>query len=183
MKIGKGAIIGLIGGILGLVGVFLPWLTMSASVGPISVSVSASGMQMGGGTLDLSGQAVPVGSSEFSIYVYGILALSILGLIIVLLGKKVTAIVALLFGLLTTILAIVAYVRISSLSSSLQALLGSVPGVTFSVGPGFGLYLCIIGGIILLFGGVLAMMDAKKAAMAPAPMPMPPMGPAPPPPS
>jgi len=179
MKIGKGAIIGLVGGLLGLVGVFLPWLTVSASVGPISVSASVSGISMGGGTLDLgTGTAIPVGASEFSIYVYGILAFSVLGLIVVMLGKRSTAMLALVFGLLTTILAIVAVVRMSQLASALQALIPVVPGMTVSIGAGIGLYLCVIGGIILLLGGVLAMGDAKKAMMAPAPMPMaPPMPP------
>src|SRR3972149_8906390 len=115
MKIGKGAIIGLIGGLLGLVGVFLPWVTASA----LGVTISVPGACLAGiGNIDVGGIPIPcstAASGEGSIYVYGILAFSILGLIFVLLGKRGTAILALVFGLLDVILAGVAMARLASL--------------------------------------------------------------------
>lgn len=167
MKIGKGAIIGLLGGLLGLVGVFLPWA--SASAGPVTISVT--GACLGGiGSIDMGGVSIPcslAASGEGAIYAYGILAFSVLGLIFVILGKRSTSMLALIFGLLTIILAGVAIARLSSI-------LAAAPGASL----GYGIILCIVGGILLLLGSVLAMGEAKKAMMGPAPMPMaPPMPP------
>jgi uncharacterized membrane protein YidH (DUF202 family) len=71
---------------------------------------------------------------------------------------------AMVFGLLALVPAGVAIARVS------QALgaLGAIPVVTIS--PGYGIFLCIVGGLLLMIGGFLAMGDAKKAAMMPPPM-------------
>ena len=164
MKFGIGMILGLLGGLLGLVGVFLPWA--SASAGGITISVT--GACFGGmGSIDVPGVgAFPCGqfvSGEGAIYAWGVLAFSVLGLIFVLPGKKATSTLALVMGLLVVVLAGIAIARISQL-------LAQVPGMSL----GYGIMLSIVGGILLLVGGVFAMRAAGKAAgMMPAPVPPP----------
>lgn len=160
MKIGKGAIVGLLGGLLGLIGVFLPWVTASAG----AISLSLPGTCVGGiGSIEIpvvGSQRCP-GSSEGAIYFYGIFVLSILGLIVSLLGRKMTSMLALVFGVLVLVLGVVAAARVVASAGDI----GSVPGVTISIG--YGLILSIIGGVILLVGGFLGWSEAKKAGMAP----------------
>ena len=152
MKIGKWAILGLVGGLLGLVGVFLPWVSVAG--------VSVSGSCLGGiGTISVGGLSIPCpASAEGSIYAFGILGFSVLGLIFSLLGKKMTTMLSMIFGLLTLILAGVAIARVSSVLA--------FPGVSI----GYGIILCIVGGVLLFISGLLAWMEMRKAgAMAPQP--------------
>ncbi len=166
MKIGKGAIIGILGGLMGLIGVFLPWVTLSASVGPITISLSVPGTCVGGvGGIAIAGVGTQpcVGSAEGAIYFYGILLLSLLGLIVSLLGRKMTSMLALVFGVLVLLLGVVAAARVVAALGAI----GSTPGLTISIG--YGLILSIIGGVILLVGGFLGWTEAKKAGMATMP--------------
>ncbi len=169
MKIGKGAILGLIGGLLGLVGVFLPWFTVSA----LGVSFGFTGLQLASATIDVGGVPFPNPyANVFSIAVYGTIAFSVLGLIVVMLGKKITAILAALFGVLTLAMAGLGAAQATALAATIP------PGIPVTAGAGVGIYLSIVGGLLLLIGGILAIGDAKKAMMSGAPMPMaPPMPP------
>jgi hypothetical protein len=171
MRIGKGAVVGLLGGLLGLIGVFLPWVTVSASLLGVTVlSLSLPGTCIAG----IGSIQVPVVGSvpcappaefatEGAIYFYGILLLSLLGLIVSLLGRKMTSMLALVFGVLVLLLGVVATVRVVSFFGGF----GGVPGLTISIG--YGLILCIIGGVILLVGGFLGWTEAKKAGMTTMP--------------
>lgn len=171
MKVGKGAILGLVGGLLGLVSVFLPWFT----VGAAGISVGFSGLQLASPTIDVFGVQVPNPySGTFSMAVYGTLVFSLIGMIVVMVPKKATAILGLVCGVLAVVLAGYGFSQASALASTVPP----TPGL--SVGPGFGIYLGIIGGLLLLIGGALALMDVRKAGAPMAtPPPMAPMQPPP----
>ena len=171
MRFGKGAAVGLAGGILGLLSVFLPWLVLTASVGPLTLSFGFSGLALSG---NLTIQSAQLSSPypEAAMWAYGILAFSILGLVMGIVGKRSTSIVALLSGVLVTVFAILALVRMPTVTIS-------APGLSLSVGPGFGIYVGLVGGLLLLTGGLLAWGEAKNVRM-PLPVPPPPAQPLPP---
>lgn len=155
MAMGKGAIIGILGGILVLVGCVLPWLSVSYTLLGVPLSISLSGFGIWQGLLAL---------------IFGIL-----GLIMAVLRKKVTSILALVFGILALLMIVLAMMEIGAVTAQYQLL--GYAGI--SIGMGFGIYIALIGAILLMAGGGIGMMEAGKA---PAPMmPPPPMMPAPPP--
>lgn len=140
MKIGMGMILGLVGGLLAVVSVFLAWVSIPGLGGISGIS--------------LASLAAAFGGAELSVYVYGTLAFGILGLILSLLGKKMTSILALIFGLLTILMPVIFLARISASGG------GGFIGV--------GVYVGIFGGLLLLIGGFMGWREAKKAAMTPA---------------
>ena len=151
MKIGIGKILGLVGGILAIVGVVLPWATASGTVMGMTISMSASGLD------------AAKSGGEWVAYVYGTAIFGVLGLIFVLISKKSTTMLAFVFGLLALILSGVALVRITQLIGGLSA-----PGV--SVGAGIGLYICVVGGLLLLIGCLLAFKAVGAQAQVAAPL-------------
>ena len=145
MKLGMGLILGLVGGLLGIVSVFLAWVSI-LGVGISGISLASVAAQFPGG-------------GEFVIYVYGTVGFAALGLILSLLQKKMTTMLALIFGLLTLLMPVIFLARISSQGG------GGFVGV--------GVYVGIVGGLILFIGSLLGWREAKKAgAMTPPPAPM-----------
>ncbi len=136
------------GGIVAIVGAVLPWWNVSASSGGISLSVPILGIFWIGGILCL---------------VFGIL-----GLIFAMLKSPAFGLVTAVMGLLVVVIAAMygAFLPTGSVSAG-QA--------SASITPGFGYWISMLGGILLLAAGPLVFMDNRKAAAAPpAPMMMPP---------
>ncbi len=147
MKIGPGWILGVVGGILALVGSFLPWISVSD----------------GTTTLTLIGAIIPIFGWLFLIF-------AILGLILVAIPNKITAILGMVFGILALIMGIVT-VALTSLIANIVG--GTGTGVTVSIG--YGAYVALVGAVLLMIGGPIAYSQWKKAAIAPAaPAMMPP---------
>jgi len=146
----SGRIIGIIGGILTMVGVFLPWATVS------------------GGTL--IGSVSLLGVLAFP---FGILAMifGIIGLILVAIGKRGMCIGALILGILAFIMILLSFALLSWLAELVAGIGGGL--VEFTVD--FGIYIAIVGSIILIIGSGLAMAQAEKPGMQPVPAaPIPP---------
>jgi hypothetical protein len=113
---------------------------------------------------------------------FGILVLifGIVGLILVALGKRGPAIGGLVLGILAFVFALLALVILLAVSSWLE---GMVAGTGVSVTVDYGIYLSVIGSIILIVGSAMVMGAAKAEEMAPPmpyapgpPMEGPPMG-------
>jgi hypothetical protein len=138
MQIGR--ILGLVGAILALVGTLLPWATISSDID----SITASGVV---------------------IFFIGlpVLLFAIIGLILVALPKRGTAIGAFVMGILCLIFMMLAFVVVSILE-------GLVSGTNIEVSYDYGLWVSLVGSILLMIGGIWAFVELGKV---PPPMPMP----------
>jgi hypothetical protein len=137
--------LGIVGGILALVGTVLPWVTISDAAG----SITASGLE---------------------VFIFGIPAmiLGVLGLVFLAIEKKGFAIAGLVMGILVLIFAILA-VTMTSVIAGFAAYTGVV-----TVGMGYGMYLTLVGAILLIVGGALSYVQIEDV-VAPVPVqPMPP---------
>lgn len=140
MKIGMGAILGAIGGIIALIGTFLPW-----------------------GTVTLLG--IPIGIPGWAGVGFLTVIFAILGLVLVLIPKKITAILALVFGVLALVFALLQYLGVSAVVA-----LAQLGGGTGSMGVGG--YISMLGCILLIVGGGMAYSAAGKMSAPMSPMPM-----------
>ncbi len=142
-----GRILGIVGGILALVGTFLPWVTLSSEID----SITASGILL---------------------FIVGIpvLIFGIIGLILVALPKRGTAIGAFVMGILALIFVMLAFVLVSWLESL-------VSGTSIEITYEYGMWVSLIGAILLMVGGIWSFIELGKAPPVPAmpPEPMPPM--------
>jgi hypothetical protein len=154
------AIVGLIGAILMLVGVFTPWTSASGSGEMMgisySVSVSASGWNITQGEVSMTGEVagmsvtetVPVGESANYPYIAlagGVLAL--VGALGVLAspGKRILLAILVIGGLLAIIGAGLGFADIETGSETITY---SGTSMAATASYGFGLYLCVVGGIL-----------------------------------
>jgi len=146
MKLGKGAAIGIVGGILAIVGAVMPWWIATASVSAGGFTVSASVPLLGIFTLG------------------GLLALvfGVLGLVMAMIKNKATAAVTVVCG----VLALVASLLVGAFLATANV---TVPGASASatVTPSFGMWIAAIGGIVLMMGGAIALLETNKQ-VAPA---------------
>ena len=149
-------VVSLVGGILGFVSLPLPWLTVTMSGFGFSQSISVSGVQ-----LMASIGSIASGGTPTSQGLESAAFLVTLGLVLVLVG----AIVSLLHPAGGIILIGGA---VSGVSGTL--LLSAAPsmvGIGFTVGPGVGLFLALIGGIVATCGFALPKRFMEPAARAP----------------
>jgi hypothetical protein len=135
-----GRILGIVGAILALVGTFLPWATISSDF----ESITASGI---------------------AIFFIGIpvLLFAIIGLILVAMPKRGTAIGGFVMGILCLIFMMLAFVVVSILE-------GLVTGTNIEISYDYGLWVSLVGSILLMIGGIWAFVELGKAPPAPAPM-------------
>lgn len=138
-----GNILGLVGGLVAVVGVFLPWMTATETI--TNTSTSASGI---------------------SVPLFGILVLlfSALGLVLVLVGKRGACIGAMIMGILAFVFGLIVATVWSAIISTFGA------GDILSIG--YGLYMSLAGSIILVIGSVLTLGELKQIAPQMAPPPM-----------
>jgi hypothetical protein len=161
-------ILGIVGGVLALVGTFLPWINVCAGALGINLCLPFSGIGISGAAAQLGATAgVPalVGFAPLLVLVFGLV-----GLVMMLLKKPMMCMLALVMGLLVVVLALLWYMQASPLFVTMN-----VGEVSESIGAGFGVWLSLIGGLLLLVGGLMGM-KALKGMPAPAPPMAPGMG-------
>lgn len=148
-------VIGLIGGILAAVGVFLSWASIQAEVeGFSTISADITGWDMAKGETTIMGITVP-GPSEPSPYVVlvgGILAL--IGAIGALAAgaKKAGVKLSILLAIGGLIAIVGAGWGFSVVETGTVSLIG-IGNVSSSYG--YGLYMCLVGAILALIGGIM----------------------------
>lgn len=158
-------IIGLIGSILMIVGVFLTWATMQLSILGFGVEASFSGLDVfnGTGSVTLLGQTEVLDDVEFE-YAYAPIVCLVAGII-----ALITTIVPIVYnknptvnrvlGAVSLILAIVAIILAVMFTTQMDS--ASVEDfVAASLSAGAGVWVSIVGGVILAIGGIVDI--AKK---------------------
>ena len=145
MKIGR--ILGIVGAILALVGVVLPWV--AGHVAATNTDRSLSGI-------------------EFPLFIFGVplLLFAVVGLVLVAIPKKGTAIAGLIMGIIALVIAMIPMAILASIIVEWQ-----IPGEVASIG--YGLYISLVGAVLLIVGSAIGIKDAS----APKPMPPPVMQP------
>ncbi len=136
--------LGLIGGILAAVGVFLEWASISVNIpGVFTYSASASGWDA------TAGMAAP-----YLALAGGILAL--LGGLGLLMGKRGLGFLLPIGGILAIAGSAWAFVDINAAIAGVAAVIVQIEalGGSASVGVGYGLYLSIVGGVMALIGSL-----------------------------
>ena len=138
-KLGLGAILLLIGGILLIVGLFLEYATLSVTTFGITVSSGVTGWE----SATDGGYAI----------LYLVLIMGILALISPFVFRK-APIIGGVFGIIGLICALVGWLQIKGDLEVDVSVAGMV--MKTEVGMGIGLIICIVGGILALVGGILA---------------------------
>lgn len=148
MKLATGNLIGIVGGLLVIIGVVLPW---------------ASFENLG----------VPVNVSGIDAWIIGLplLIFGVIGLVMTILGGKGPGIVGIVMGVLALLMALAGMAIVTWIVT-----LAGWSGTGITVSTGFGTYICIIGSILLIVGSAMVI-GQKKAPPAPAPMAPPPAAP------
>lgn len=144
LKMSMGAILGAIGGVIALVGTFLSWATFP-----------------------ITGTSIPVEWPGWAGFGFLTLIFAIIGLILVLIPKKVTAIIALVMGILALVFALLQYLGLSALVTLAQL-------AGYQATMGVGAWITIIGCILLIVGSGMAMSAAGKMQAQSMPMAAPP---------
>ncbi len=135
MDLKKGFIIGIVGVVIAIIGMFLPWA---------QVSYTENGAQQ-------------------TVSVYGYIAifmwiLIIIGLIGILLRKPAGGIVGAIFGILAFLYGIWNYMMILGLSQEYK----NAGYTDVKVDVGIGMYITIVGTILLLIGGIILFIETRK---------------------
>ena len=149
----------LIGGVLALIGTSLPWI----SAGPVSLSgMDISNVISWLERASMMDEPIPTEIRLFGLIPAFIVILSALCIVFAILGlvkPKAGGTGSLVCGLLIVILSIINIIGISELISEIKELIEVVPFAgemaAGMIGVGYGLYLCILGGILALIGGIV----------------------------
>ncbi len=144
MKFGIGRILGIVGGLLAVIGTVLPWVTISG--GSLTSPLTFSGLTAGFGGI-------------------GALLFGVLGLIFVAVGKRVLAILAMVWGILALLLTGLSMVGFAAIAA-----LAGGSGVTVTTN--YGVYVSLVGSLILIVGSIIAFVEVGKARATPPQMPM-----------
>ncbi len=143
-------ILAIVGGIISVISVFLPWYSASASAGTIglasSISVNGLGWKSGSGVL----LGLVSGKVNWDFQGVGVLALGIACIVVVVfLQKKLQSLAMLACGFLIIGGGVVNMQSIGQFS-------GEFLGATLQSGAGYGLYMVVVGGAMAAAGGLLA---------------------------
>lgn len=158
---GKGGlIIGLIGGVFALIGTSLPWISARpASLSGLDISKAISWLKT---FASMMSEPIPTEIRLFGLIPVFILILGILCIVLASLGfvkPKAGGTGSLVCGLLIVILSIISIIGISESISEIEEMIEVVPFVggmaAGMIGVGYGLYLCILGGVLALVGGIV----------------------------
>ena len=145
--------LGIAGGILSIISVFLPWYSASATAGMLGLSstfsVNGLGWKNGEGLL----MGLASGTANWEFQGIGVLALGIASIIVALLLKdKLQSLALLACGLLIIGGGVVNLKSIGSFS-------GEFMGATMQSGVGYGLIAVVLAGAVAAAGGLLAWRD------------------------
>ncbi len=145
--------LGIAGGILSIISVFLPWFSARASPGIPALSsrfsVNGLGWKNGEGLL----MGLVSGNANWEFQGIGVLALGIACIVAsVILRDRLQSLAMLVCGLLIIGGGVINLRSIGSFS-------GEVMGATMYAGVGYGLYVVLLGGAVAAAGGLLAWRD------------------------
>ena len=148
--------LGIAGGIISILSVFLPWFSGSGSMGILglssSISVNGLGWKNGEGLL----MGLFTGNANWGLFGMAVLALGIVSIVAALVLKdKLQSLVLLECGLLVIGVGIVNLWRMGSFS-------GAFMGATMESGAGYGLYVVLLGGAVITAGGLLTWRDINN---------------------
>jgi hypothetical protein len=148
----KGQILAIIGGIISIISVFLPWFSITSKTSTLSVNglffVSGNGMLMG-----LVGQ-----NSNWEFQGAGVLVLGFACIAVaIILKDSIRNVAMVLCGIL---IISGGAVNLWSLRD-LSLFSGSIFGETIQSGIGYGLYMVVVGGVLTATGGILAFLVNK----------------------
>lgn len=155
MRVGRAAVLGVVGAILVIVGVFLPWATASSPGGNLE----------GGATYGDSNGWTNYSTANHEYYlVKAAMVLSFLGAIAILIRKQSSAMFGLAAGV--SVLAILLY-ALANLESVAYTI-NSYHISDWSSGVGYGIFVGIIGSLMLIAGGALALKEIRKTVASPS---------------
>ncbi len=149
-----GGNLSIVGGILAILSIFLPWYSASASAlgKTSSISINGLGWKSGEGLL----LGLVSGNANWEFQGIGVLALGIASIIVaVILKDKLQSLAMLACGLLIIGGGVVNLRSISQLS-------GNIFGMTMYSGVGYGLYVVVMAGAVTAAGGLLAWWKATR---------------------
>lgn len=177
------AVLGVVGGVLAMVGVFSPWVSIYASMpvlGTESIALNGWSFENLAELASLPSQVGLTGAKNAAagFAVMFILAASILLFSILCLASGALVMVKprgggiglAAFGILTVISAMVSFVLVTlavgEIQKQMQAVswLGALISASADISVGIGLYLCIIGGAAAAAGGVVGIRSASSQA-------------------
>lgn len=145
----EGRNLGIAGGILSLISVFLPWYSARASAGMLgssSISVNGLGWKTGEGML----LGLVSENANWEFQGVGVLALGIASIVVALFLKdRLQNLAILACGLLIIAGGVINLQSIGSFS-------GELMGATMYSGVGYGLYIVLLGGALTVSGGLFA---------------------------
>lgn len=146
-------ILTIVGGIISVISVFLPWYSANASAGAIglasSISVNGLGWKSGSGML----LGLVSGKVDWDFQGVGVLALGIACIVVVVfLREKLQSLAMFACGFLIIGGGVVNLRSIGQFS-------GDFLGATLQSGVGYGLYIVVLGGTVAAAGGLLAWRD------------------------
>ncbi len=151
----KSQIFTIVGGMISIISVFLPWFSAYASASGLSSSLSVNGLGSTSGSLPF---ALLSGKVDWEFQGIGVLALGIASIAVaVFLREKLQSMAMFVCGVLIIGGGVVNIQSISSISSSLL-------GATISWGVGYGLYAVVVGGAVAVAGGLLAWQELNNPA-------------------
>ncbi len=156
IKIGFGnaEIIAIIGGIVSIISVFLPWFSARASALGVESGISVNGLGSISGSGILLGMLS--GKANWEFQGIGVLALGIATIAgTFFLREKIQSIALFVFGILIIGGGIVNIRSIGDFS-------GEFMGATMHSGAGYGLYVVMLAGAIAACGGLLAWKNISK---------------------
>jgi hypothetical protein len=157
------AIVALVGGLIGLLGALIGWLMVQTCAGALGFNICVS---------------VPVppsfsiGSADALLGISPTLALvgCLGGLVLAVLRKPMTALLAGVLGLVAFLMCVLYLTRVGNVTAAIQAAMGGA-SASVRVGVGFGLWMSLIGSLLLTVGGLMQWLGFRKkpaAGAAPA---------------
>lgn len=169
-KLNPLGIIGIIGALLMIIGVFLSWIdfSVSSSILGSSETYSASGLDIFGDSTEISGIG-QIGYDTITAYTYAPIVSLVCGIIALIatiiptvynkgkIGKGLGAL-ALILAIVSVVISFLFYSDVGAYEFT--GGLGSILSMSLSVGAG--LWVCIAGAIITIIGGIIDV--AKKGA-------------------
>lgn len=139
--------LGISGGLLSIISVFLPWYSASASAMGFTSSISVNGLGWKSGEGMLLGLAS--GNTNWEFQGIGVLALGIAGILAAaILKDRIQYLALIVCGILIIAGGIVNLQSIGSFS-------GNFMGATMKSGVGYGIYIVLIAGAVVAAGGLL----------------------------
>jgi hypothetical protein len=152
MKLDRMTILGIVGAVLVIAGIFLPWLTCYPPDGYQAAYRSQSGWDN-----------YAVFQHEYY-FVKIAMALSVIGVVMIAIKRRFTAAAGLIMGIGNLVIFLDAY-RNLDYATYLIGLQRSIDPTAVGIGYiGYGIWVCIIGTLLLIAGGVLAFRETQKVS-------------------